>query len=248
MLVSCCSFSARSAAARSSIDLSHWNLTLPTGTKDHPDVISTAQLMAGYSSQYFYAGADGGLIFWCPVTGVTTKGTRYPRTELRETTRDGALLNWHVSDGTARLEATLAVLQVPGTGRLTVGQIHDNASDIKSEPLIKLVYEYSRVTQSGDLVAQIRSFPADSTNANYFVAKGLKLGERFSYRIELNPDRTLKVDVDGNEAWSGKIEKEWESQGLYFKAGAYLQDNQGSSTDGGRVEFYRLAPSHDTAD
>jgi len=234
-----------SNAAATEIDLSHWNLTLPTGVPAKPDIVPTSQLMAGYTSEYFYRDKGDALIFWCPVTGETTKGTHYPRTELRETTKEGKLYNWHASEGHAVLKAELTVTQVPGTGRLTVGQIHDDGKGgIKSEPLLKLVYKYSTATQTGDLVAQVRSTPTAPKNENHVVAKGLKFGERFSYKIELDPDLELKVDINGKEVYSEMVDHAWDDQGLYFKAGSYLEDNAGSSADGGRVTFYTLTVHH----
>src|SRR6185503_16878576 len=37
----------------------------------------------------------------------------------------------------------------------------------------------------------------------------------------------------------------WKDSTFYFKAGAYLQDNTGPETEGGRVAFYSLSVSHD---
>jgi hypothetical protein len=36
----------------------------------------------------------------------------------------------------------------------------------------------------------------------------------------------------------------WRTQGMYFEAGSYIQDNVGTSSDGGRVSFYALTTSH----
>ncbi len=216
------------------------------GDPAKPDVVPTSQLTAGYTSEYFYRDKDDALIFWCPVIGVTTKGTHYPRTELRETTKEGKLYNWHASKGNAVLTAELAITQVPGTGRLTVGQIHDDGKGgVKSEPLLKLVYKYSNEKQTGELVAQVRSTPTALKNSNHIVVKDLKLGERFSYKIELNPELKLEVEINGKEVYSEAVDHEWDDQGLYFKAGSYLEDNAGSSTDGGRVAFYALNVRHE---
>jgi len=234
-----------SASAKDRIDLSNWNLTLPTGAPGKPDVIATSELLGGYTSDYFYRTRHGGLVFWCPVNGVTTKGTHYPRTELRETDKNGEKYNWHASQGKSVLSAELAVTQVPGTGRVTVGQIHDDGTGgIKSEPLLKLVYKYRTKTEMGDLVAEVRPTPEAPGNDNHVVAAGVKLGDRFSYRIELMPNLTLKVDINGNEAYSAAVDSSWASQELYFKAGSYLEDNSGPSDDGGRVVFYSLALEH----
>ena len=33
---------------------------------------------------HFQTDVDGHLVFWCPVNGATTEGTKFPRSELRE--------------------------------------------------------------------------------------------------------------------------------------------------------------------
>lgn len=226
-------------------DLSHWKLTLPTGSSGHPTEISAPQLVAGYSSQYFYRGKDGELVFWCPVTGVTTSGSSYSRSELRETNPDGSLYNWNVADGTATLAASLAVNTVPSTGKVVVGQIHDNgAGGIKGQPLLKLVYKYDSASGTGILEAQVRPYPESSTSDNYTVATGIKLNEVFSYKIELKADLTLNVQINGQTKYSKSIDSRWKSQGMYFKAGSYCQDNSGSSTEGAKVSFYDLTVAH----
>ena len=155
-------------------DLSHWNLTLPTGSSGHPNVISTSTLTGGYTSQYFYTGTDGAMVFWCPVTGVTTSGSTYPRTELRETNSDGSKYNWNVKDGTATLSATVAVNQVPSSGRVVIGQIHDTgAGGIKNRPLIMLVYKYNSGTGTGSLVAEVRPTPTSSGSTKHTVATNI---------------------------------------------------------------------------
>src|SRR5689334_23501229 len=63
-------------------DLSHWKLTLPDASASE---LSAAQLVAGYTNaSFFFTGPDGAMVFWCPVTGGTTSGSSYPRSELRE--------------------------------------------------------------------------------------------------------------------------------------------------------------------
>ncbi|WP_246019531.1 polysaccharide lyase family 7 protein [Corallincola spongiicola] len=140
----------------SNFDLSDWYLSVPTdidgsGTADS---IKEKQLNAGYeSSDYFYTGADGGMVFVCPITGYkTSKNTSYTRSELREMLRRGntsistggvSKNNWVFSSAPRSaqnqaggvngvLEATLAVNHVTKTGsraqvgRVIVGQIHAN--------------------------------------------------------------------------------------------------------------------------
>ena len=73
-------------------DLSHWKLTLPvsaSGTAVGKAMeIPATKLSAGYTdAQCFHTGTNGEMVFWCPVTGATTEGSEYPRTELREVNR-----------------------------------------------------------------------------------------------------------------------------------------------------------------
>ena len=181
-----------------SIDLSHWNLTLPSGPIGDPTVIPTSQLVSGYSSQYFYTGADGALVFWCPVTGVSTKNSSFARSELRETNADGSLSAWNALDGTETLDATLAVNQVPSSGEVVIGQIHDvGGNGITTEPLVKLVYEYQGASGTGELVAEVRPTPASSASNDFTVATGIPLNNQFSYEIQLQADLTLNVQING---------------------------------------------------
>ena len=222
------------AIAPSKINLSTWNLTLPTGKSDDPTVISTAQLVAGYSSPYFYTNSQG-LNFWAPVNGVSTSGSDYPRSELRETHADGTLYNWHATDfKTSSLSATLDVGQVPSTGKVVVGQIHGVEN---GQPLVKLVWE------SGTLVAQIRNTPTGS-NQDYTLAKGLALGQHFSYAITLSSSDVLTISINGTVEHTQSVSSSWNDIGLYFKAGSYVQDNSGPSTEGALVTFQNLAIKH----
>jgi secreted protein with Ig-like and vWFA domain len=102
----------------------------------------------------------------------------------------------------------------------------------------------TRTTGTGILVAQVRPTPSSTSNVNYTIATNIKLGAQFSYRIQLQADLTLSVQVNGVTAYSAPIDSSWQTQGLYFKAGAYVQDNVGLSTEGGRVAFYALSVSH----
>lgn len=116
------------------IDLSTWNLSIPVGSP--PTTIDTPKLLSGFNDQYFQAeGSD--VQFWTPVTGTRTENAIYPRSELRETYADGRLRNWTYPEADNFLRATLAVNQVPSSGKIVIGQIHAYDSQ---KPLIKLEY------------------------------------------------------------------------------------------------------------
>lgn len=216
------------------IALTNWNLTLPTGKSGHPDVIATQNLPT-YSSEYFVVNPDGSINFWCPVTGVTTGGSSYPRTELRETNPDGSLKNWHYTDGDRSLSATLHVTQLPSTGKVVVGQIHDDGVPkvkVGDQPLIKLQYGPSNKIE---LLYRVK--PTDSDSKNFTFPSTIPLGTSFSYIISLTKAGVLSVIVNGVVKVLETVNHAWAAQGLYFKAGAYCQDNVGTATEGAKVVF-----------
>src|SRR2546423_4363457 len=109
----------------SNFDLTHWKLTLPLdvvgGTSGTAAEISAGQLVAGYTNADFYSGADGAMIFWCPVTGATTSGSTYPRSELREMLNpNDATVNW-LANGTHILRGQCKVTQQPSAGAIIIG-------------------------------------------------------------------------------------------------------------------------------
>ncbi|WGL16177.1 polysaccharide lyase family 7 protein [Microbulbifer bruguierae] len=140
----------------SNFDLADWYLSVPSDNDGNgkADSIYEGELNSGYgNSSYFYTGADGGMVFRCPVAGYkTSTNTSYTRSELREMLRRGNTSistqgvnknNWvfgsapasarHAAGGVdGILRATLAVNHVTTTGdsgqvgRVIIGQIHAN--------------------------------------------------------------------------------------------------------------------------
>ena len=67
------------------------------------------------------------------------------------------------------------------------------------------------------------------------------LDKDFDYQIKLE-DGLLSVTVNGATQSENVFELDpaWANQTLYFKVGAYPQDNEGPATEGARVAFSRL--------
>ena len=75
----------------------------------------------------------------------------------------------------------------------------------------------------------------------------LQPGDRFGYQARLTTDGRLRVVSTTSDGDSGKLDANvspWKKQSLYFKAGAYLGDNSGSHSEGGRVTFHWLNTAH----
>ncbi|TRX72715.1 polysaccharide lyase family 7 protein [Pseudomonas mangiferae] len=227
------------------LDLTTWNLTVPV--HHSATLIETARLNNGYQSQYFRTHSDGSVTLWVPVNGSRTADAHYPRTELRETQHDGRLSYWYYASADSYLSAVLSVKQVPSRNKIVIGQIHSK-DEVGSEndPLLKLQYHYRKGT--GRIEALLRKRPGDKENENIVVVDNIKLGERFGYDIRLTPSGKLSIIVSSSERDEGTYSRQlsgyWSKQQLYFKAGAYIQDNDGENNEGGRVTFYWLNMLH----
>lgn len=227
------------------LDLTTWNLDIPA--YDSATLISTERLNNGYESQYFRRNADGSVTLWAPVNGSRTENSRYPRSELRETQADGTLSNWYQASSDSYLSAVLTVNQVPSKNKIVIGQIHSkDEPGSYGDPLIKLQYHYLRGV--GRLELLLRKRPGDKEVVNILLAENIQLNERFSYRLRLTPSGKLGVSVSSSDGDRGahyqQLSAYWSKQLLYFKAGSYVQDNYGPSTEGGRVTFYHLNTQH----
>ncbi|SDQ01189.1 polysaccharide lyase family 7 protein [Ectopseudomonas guguanensis] len=227
------------------LDLTTWNLSIPT--EPTPTTITTERLNNGYQSRYFRRNGDGSVTFWVPVTGSTTEDARYPRSELRETQRDGSLSNWQHASNDSYLSAVLQVDQVPSRNKVVIGQIHStDVPGSQNDPLAKVQYHYRRGVGRVELL--LRPRPGDSEVQNILLADNVQLGERFGYDLRVTPSGRLGVSVASSDGDEGAVYRQlssrWNTQYLYFKAGAYIQDNYGPDKEGGRVTFYHLNSTH----
>jgi len=169
-----------------------------------------------------------------------------------------------------RLTATLRVNQVTSTGdpgqvgRVIIGQIH--ASD--DEP-IRLYYRKLPFNELGGIYFAHELHKSLGPSSDILIdligsnsrsapnpVNGIALNELFSYEI-INQGVDLEViirrgDRDGpviastvfdmtNSGYDNVEADEW----MYFKAGAYTQNNTGLDADYDQVTFYRLDNTHD---
>jgi hypothetical protein len=140
------------------------------------------------------------------------------------------------------LSATLVVNQVPSSGKIVIGQIHAKDS---SKPLVKLEYQFKDDGDTGNIVAKVRMRPDDDEGRVVTVATGVKLSQSFSYRLHLDRTGDLGITAAGR-SWYTTISSTWRVKPLYFKAGVYVQDNSGYTSEGGKVTFSKLDIDHNT--
>jgi len=150
------------------------------------------------------------------------------------------LRNWTYPEADNLLYATLAVNQVPSSGKIVIGQIHAYNS---TKPLVKVEYQYKTSKGSGNIVAKVRLHPDDKEGRVISIAENVPMNREFSYLIHLSPGGALGISAAGYQ-WDSQLSANWRNKPLYFKAGVYVQDNTGYTSEGGKVTFSKLDIDH----
>lgn len=213
------------------LNLTNWKETLPTGSSGSPTEITQPGLATYSNDPYFTLNAARDAVqFRAPVNGVTTSGSSYPRSELREMTSNGtANASWSATSGTHTLVVKEAFTHLPNTKPELVGaQIHDAGDDIT---VFRLEGSSLYITHG------------DTTHYK-LVTSGYQLGTPFEAeyvvsggQIKAYYNGTLQTTI----AYTGS--------GNYFKAGAYTQANCSnsspcSSTNYGETNIYSVTVTH----
>jgi hypothetical protein len=208
------------------LDLTSWYLTLPTGSPGRPDTVENPTL-ATFTDEFFTLNdARDGVVFRARADGVTTKNSRYPRSELREMngTEKAA---WTNTTGTHTLDVCEAVTKVPPSKpEVVAAQIHDASDDVMQVRLEgqKLALQY------------------DDGGTEAVIDPDYALGTPFHVRIVAAGGK-VEVLYNGEK----KAELPLTGAGWYWKVGAYVQSNTstGDAADAmGEVVVYSLSGAH----
>lgn len=210
------------------LNLTNWKETLPTGSSGSPTEIKQATLASYSVNPYFRPNSTcDGVTFRAPVNGVTTSGSGYPRSELREMSNDGkTLASWSTNSGTHSMFIDEAITAVPKTKKHVVaGQIHDANDDV-----VVIRLEYPK------LFIDINGKTGPTLDANY------TLGKRFTVKFTAEKGQ-IKIYYNSSATPSYTMKKS--GSGYYFKAGAYTQSNCSKekscdSSNFGEVTIYKL--------
>jgi hypothetical protein len=203
------------------IDYSIWVLQLPIGSGDSPTTISSKQLLAGYSSPYFYLGTDMGQMFMDPASGITTGGSTHCRTEMRESTRTGGEAAWD-SSGTNSMTVTgmVTMLGDGASGDVTVGQVFNGSDSI---PLGELQYSGSK--KGFELFYEEAKGNGGSTDLKAPVA----LNSKYTFEMALSKG-VLTVQINAKPVYSHTPSAGILAKKFYFKFGNYDQHTTKGST------------------
>ncbi|HEY0699183.1 MAG TPA: polysaccharide lyase family 7 protein [Micromonospora sp.] len=213
------------------LNLTNWKVTLPIGASESPTEIKQPTLDSYQISPYFVTASSCTAVqFRAPVDGVTTSGSSYPRSELREMTNNGlSNASWSSTSGTHTLVVEEAFTALPATKPHVVGaQIHDSSDDVT---VFRLEGTNLYVT-NGD------------TTHHKLVTSSYQLGTRFQAKFVVSGGQ-IKAYYNG--VLQTTISRSF--SGGYFKAGAYTQANCSnsspcSSTNYGQTLIYSLSVTH----
>jgi hypothetical protein len=211
------------------LDLSNWYEGLPTGSDGSPINIKQPELNSYRIDPWFVATADcSGVRFRAAVNGVTTSGSRYPRSELREMS-GSTKASWSSTSGTHTMVINEAITHLPAEKpHVVAGQIHGSQNDISA---FRLEGTNLYLTHGDDHHYRL-------------VTSGYQLGTPFEAKFVVSGGQ-IKAYYDGT--LEATISDRF--SGAYFKAGAYTQANCDTSTpcsddNFGEVVIHSLTVTH----
>ncbi len=220
------------APAPSDVKLDGWQLTLPVADPDSgdADTVNPAKI----SPPWLTTANGGGMTFWAPVDGATTKNSSHTRTELVQ--RD----NFAAGKEPRTLTAAATVSQLPNENPdVILGQIH-GAGDLKSVAWVML-HDFDGAIKV--VVKQERSGSAAKT---YLLADNVPLNTPFTFRLSDNGDGTLTFGLDANgqtKTATAPVPPAFAGAPVRFQVGAYQQAESESgraADDGARVTFTKI--------
>lgn len=189
------------------LSLEGWKLTLPIDEDGKPgaDELSGPGLRSASLPGMFFLSEDrGSVVFRARCGGAVTKGSSYPRCELREMV-DGKGAAWDVRAGVVRtMEVELAVTALPKVKpHVVCAQIHDAKRDIL---MVRLEGRKLLLEREG-----MDDVPLEND---------YELGSFVRIAIGSGKGR-ITVHHQGRQV----IDHASSANGCYFKAGCYVQSN-----------------------
>ncbi len=214
------------------LDLTDWKLNLPiAGSNGWSKEIKQPELATFIDKDYFFVNKKGdAVVFRAPVEGITTSGSKYPRSELREMINGGKdKADWNIAagNGTHIMEITQAVTHLPDyKPHVVVGQIHDADDDVI---VFRLEGKKLWVDHDGSKDA--------------LLTDQYELGTKFTVKFVAGNG---KVD----SYYNGRFAESYatNAEHCYFKAGMYTQSNltKGDKAGAyGEVEIYTVTIRHE---
>jgi hypothetical protein len=225
------------------LNLNNWKITLPFDTNgkdgEQSEVaieIKQPQLASFTLTDYFYVNStNNGVVFKAHAGAAHTKGSGFPRCELREMAQNGnKAAKWQSNTGKHTMEITQAITHLPiHKKHVVAGQIHS----------------------IGDFDDVITCRLEDK---KLFLSHNGKKGTVLTDKYVLGTRFQIKWVVEHNEIksyYNGQLAETYPLQfpDSYFKAGCYTQsaswgknnNHNAEATEYGEVVIYGLSVSHE---
>ena len=215
------------------LNLKNWYLTLPIGKAGDPDLIYQPQLDT-YEHPVHFTVKDNHVVFSAHAGGVTTSGTKNPRSELREMNgKDKA--KWSTTVGHHEMVVTEKVIALPkGRPSVVIGQIHRGTDDLIE---VRCWTPPKSKTTVLDVFHDSKNYGV--LESNYI------LGTEYTYKISASDGI---INVYYNDMTKPKIKIPAKVSTCFFKAGCYTQANLTVSgvhaEDFGEVHMCSLNVTH----
>jgi hypothetical protein len=220
------------APSPSDVKLDSWQLTLPVADPDSGDADTVNP--AKVSPPWLTTADGGGVTFWAPVDGATTKNSSHARTELVQ--RD----NFAAGSEPHTLTASATVGQLPSENPdVILGQIH-GAEDLKSVAWVMLHYF------DGAIKVVVKQAQSGSASQDYVLADSVPLNTPFTFRLSDNGNGTLTFGLDANgqtKTATAPVPPAFTGATVRFQVGAYQQaeaEDGAAAGDGARVTFTKI--------
>lgn len=212
------------------IELENFKLTLPIRGGTAAKEILQPELAGFFFRPWFYNNPAGpGVVFSANCGGATTRGSKYPRCELREMTAGGTKqAAWSTNAGSHRMFIRQAITRLPDhKPHVVAGQIHDKDDDVL---VIRL--------EGKKLFLDHNGRDGNILTNNYHP------GDIFTVEI-VAENGAIRVYYNGSKEAADVYQVS--STGCYFKAGCYTQSNpdKGDKPDAaGEVVIHELRIEH----
>jgi hypothetical protein len=187
------------------LDLTNWKLTLPVGDEpDEADEVEQPALAGFQLAPFFRVDPTGkGVAFRAHVSGATTSGSGYPRSELREMTDGGSdEASWSNESGVHVMTLSAAITATPKEKpEVSLAQIHGE-DDVVA--MVRLERDRLFVERDGEDVGELDD--------------AYKLGTQFTLKLRATP-AGIRVTYNGSKV----VEYDEVGDDNFFKAGCYTQ-------------------------
>jgi len=199
---------------------SDWKLQLPISNGDDNIKEVSGDKLETYESEFFRHVA-GGFVLTTPCSGVTTLGSHYPRTELREM-HNGVMASWNILIGLHVLDAVIKLIHKPEKISVIFAQIKATGPF----QILKLIFKNNTIFASYEMLnGKKRDVPLNLPHFDIY--------NQFHLKIEVFYG-TINVFIDGANVLKFKSKR----NNVYFKIGNYIQINDPTLKDIPGSELY----------